>query len=427
MPNAPTTQAGRHSLFDDASQNSCRRDDDLIDRVSELGFSIPLPVVAISPADRRTFLKAATVPCVAACAAMCFRGSRAVALVPSKEIDDEARFRVEARFYEKLAGKSVQCHLCPRGCVVEPGQRGHCRIRENQGGTYYSLVHSRVCAAHIDPIEKKPFFHFHPGTVAFSLATAGCNVNCKFCQNWEISQAKPEDLPARYMPPKDIAALAKQNQCPTVAFTYSEPTVWNEFVTDVADVVHEQGLKSVVISNGFIQQQPLKRLCQRVDAIKIDLKAFSAEYYREVVHGELQPVLDTLITTRKEAKWMEIVHLVVPTLNDGDTELRDLARWIKANLGSDVPVHFTRFHPMYLLKNLPPTPVETLERAKKIADAEGLQFVYIGNVPGHPAENTYCPKCSRLLIERAGFTITRNHIRKGKCEFCKQTIPGVWS
>jgi pyruvate formate lyase activating enzyme len=316
--------------------------------------------------------------------------------------------------------------MCPRGCVVADQERGHCRVRENRGGKYYSIVHSRVCAAHIDPIEKKPFFHFYPGIVAFSIATAGCNVNCKFCQNWEISQAKPEELPATYLPPAEVAKLAKQNDCPAVAFTYSEPTVFNEFVTDTADAAREQGLKSVVISNGFIQQEPLKRLCQHVDAIKTDLKSFSPAYYKDVVNGELQPVLDTITTIHKQGRWTEIVHLVVPTLNDKDAEFRGLAKWIKSEVGPDVPIHFTRFHPLYLLKNLPPTPVETLERAKAIADAEGLHYVYIGNVPGHPAENTYCPKCHRLLVERAGFTITQMHIRKGKCEYCQNEIPGVW-
>jgi len=414
------------SITAHSSPSKLRSSDALIDRVSDLGISIPVSGMPAAPLDRRTFLKATTLPCLATCA-FCLRGAPAHGLATLSAGEDDARFRVEARFYEKLPDKLVRCHLCPRGCVVASGQRGHCRIRENRNGTYYSLVHSRVCAAHVDPIEKKPFFHFHPGVVAFSLATVGCNVTCKFCQNWEISQAKPEELPARYMPPADVASLAKQNQCPAVAFTYSEPTVWNEFVTDAADAVREQGLKAVVVSNGFIQQEPLKRLCRHVDAIKIDMKAFSAKYYREVVDGELQPILDTLVTTRKEARWMEIVHLVVPTLNDGDAEFRDLAKWIKANLGNDVPIHFTRFHPMFLLKNLPPTPVGTLERAKAIADAEGLQYVYIGNVPGHPAENTYCPKCHRLLIERAGFTVKQNHIRKGKCEYCQHGIPGMWS
>lgn len=397
------------------------------DRVSELGFSVLFQPSAQPRLGRREFLKTTGLPCLAVCAAACLRGSHAIALGNRSVQQDDKRFRTEARFYEKLPGKRVQCHLCPRACVVSDGNRGHCRVRENRDGTYYTLVHSRVCAAHVDPIEKKPFFHFYPGAMAFSLATAGCNVSCKFCQNWEISQAKPEDLPARYMPPTDIALLSKHNECPVVAFTYSEPTVWNEFVTDAADAARQQGLKTVVISNGFIQQDPLKRLCKHVDAIKIDLKAFSANYYREIVRGELQPVLDTLTTTRKEAKWMEIVHLVVPTLNDRDDDFRNLARWVKTNLGGDVPLHFTRFHPMYLLKNLPPTPVDTLERAKKIADAEGLQFAYVGNVPGHAGENTYCPKCRRLLIERAGFTIAQNHIRKGKCEYCRQVIAGVWN
>jgi pyruvate formate lyase activating enzyme len=397
-----------------------------IDRVCEAGVRLPVWPVAPAPSDRRTFLKTVTLPCLAACAATCLRTSPLSAKGSFADQDD-ARFRVEARFYEKLPGRNVRCHLCPRSCVVGDRQRGHCRVRENRGGTYYTLVHSRVCAAHIDPIEKKPFFHFRPGILAFSLATAGCNVNCKFCQNWEISQAMPEDLPATYMPPADVAALAKKNQCPAVAFTYSEPTVFNEFVTDAADAARDQGIRAVVVSNGFIQQEPLKRLCRHVDAIKIDLKAFSPQYYREVVNGELQPVLDALVTTRKDAKWMEIVHLLVPTLNDKDTELRELARWVKSNLGTDVPLHFTRFHPLYLLKNLPPTPVETLERAKAIADAEGLQYVYIGNVPGHPAENTYCPGCHRLLIERTGFTVTQNHVRAGKCEYCRRVIPGVWN
>src|SRR5512135_1228205 len=242
-----------------SSLQGLRQNHESGDRVSELGFSIPLSAIAPTLADRRTFLKVATLPCLATCVAACLRSNSAFALEAPSLADDDVRFRVEARFYEKLAGKNVRCKLCPRGCVVGDGQRGYCRVRENRGGTYYSLVHSRVCAAHIDPIEKKPFFHFHPGVLAFSIATAGCNVNCKFCQNWEISQARPEELPAMYLPPAAVAASAKQNQCPAVAFTYSEPTVFNEFVTDTADAVRAQGLKSVVVSNGFIQQEPLKK------------------------------------------------------------------------------------------------------------------------------------------------------------------------
>ena len=389
-------------------------------------FSCPVNLNGELP-NRRFFLKTLAVPCVACCAMAMVRDSFGV---PSSawisEPDNDSRFRVEARFYDKLPGKSVRCKLCPRECTVAAGDRGYCRVRENQKGTYFSLVHSRIVSAHIDPIEKKPFFHFFPGHNAFSVATVGCNVNCKFCQNWEISQAKPEDLPAKYLPPKDLASLASQNKCVAVAFTYSEPTVFNEYVTDAADAAREQGVKSIVVSNGFIQQGPLKRTCQHVDAIKIDLKSYSQDYYRDVVGGQLQPILENLVTVRKQGRWMEIVYLVVPTLNDRDTEIRDMSRWIKRELGPDVPIHFTRFHPLYLLKNLPPTPVETLERLKAVADSEGLHYVYIGNVPGHPAENTYCPKCHHVVIERAGFTIAQINLQNGKCKNCHNPIPGVW-
>jgi len=377
--------------------------------------------------DRRLFLKTLAFPCAAACAMALTRNCFSLPIGTwGTAGEDDSRYHVEARFYEKLPDKMVRCKLCPRECVVAQGSRGYCRVRENRNGIYYTLVHSRIVSAHIDPIEKKPFFHFLPGHMAFSVATAGCNVNCKFCQNWEISQARPEDLPAQYLPPKELAALAGENRCPVVSFTYNEPTIFNEYVTDAAEAARDAGLKSVVVTNGFIQQAPMKRVCQRADAIKIDLKAFSADYYRNVVNGQLQPILDTLVTIRKQGRWLEIVYLTVPTLNDREAEIRDMSRWIKAELGPDVPIHFTRFTPLYLLKNLPPTPVETLERAKAVADAEGLHYVYIGNVPGHPAENTYCPKCHHLVIERAGFTIKQMNLRKGKCQNCQNPIPGVW-
>jgi len=223
-----------------------------------------------------------------------------------------------------------------------------------------------------------------------------------------------------------IADLAKRYSCPTIAYTYSEPVVFSEFLMDTADAGHAAGVRSVVVSNGYMQQKSLQAAYGKMDAVKIDLKSFSESYYRDVVCGELKPVLDSLVTLRKMAKWTEIVYLVVPTLNDSDSEFRGLARWIKTNMGVDVPVHFTRFHPEYLLKNLPPTPVPTLERAKAIADAEGLHYVYIGNVPGHPAENTYCPKCRKLLVERVGLTTSQMLIQKNSCPFCKQPIPGIW-
>ncbi len=371
-------------------------------------------------------MKAAALPCLASGGLGSSRGSAGI-VPPAPTAEDDSRFIVEAKFYEKLAYKKIKCKLCPRECVIDDRERGYCGARENRAGRYFTLVHSRVCTAHVDPIEKKPLFHFSPGTLAISVATAGCNVNCKMCQNWEISQVRPEQVRSTYLPPRELAALAKKYQCPSIAYTYSEPVVFYEYVSDSAEAAHAMGVKSVVISGGYIQQDPLKQWCKSVDAIKVDLKAFSQKFYQDVVKGDLKPVLDALVTIRKEGTWTEVVYLVIPTLNDSDGEFKALAKWMRADLGPDVPIHFTRFHPEYLLTNLPPTPLETLERAKSIADAEGLHYVYIGNVPGHPAENTLCPKCRRVVIERLGFTISQLHLKKGKCEFCAQAIPGVWS
>jgi pyruvate formate lyase activating enzyme len=379
-----------------------------------------------SPLDRRSFLKCA----LASGAALGIGGAaRQAAARPSTAAsgsEEDVHFVVEAKFYQKLPNRKIKCKLCPRECAVGDKERGYCGVRENRGGTYYTLVHSRVCAAHVDPIEKKPLFHYLPGSTAFSVATAGCNVNCKFCQNWDISQSRPEEVPAQYAPPQRVAELARQFDCPTIAYTYSEPVVFAEYLMDAADAGHAAGIRSIVVSNGFMQQDALKEAYGKMDAVKIDLKSFSESYYNKVVTGQLKPVLDTLVTLRKMGKWTEIVYLVLPTLNDSDQEFRGLAQWIKTNLGPDVPLHFTQYHPEYLLKNLPITPVPTLERAKAIADAEGLHFVYIGNVPGHPAQNTYCPKCRKMLVERIGFTASEILIRKNSCPFCQQPIPGVW-
>jgi pyruvate formate lyase activating enzyme len=287
-------------------------------------------------------------------------------------------------------------------------------------------VHSRPCTFHADPIEKKPLFHYHPGSLAFSIATAGCNVNCKFCQNWEISQVRPEEIRSIYMPPTKTVELAKQYRCFSIAYTYSEPVVFYEYMYDTAVAGNKHGVKSVVITAGYIAKDPLIKLCHSVDAIKVDLKAFTEKYYQDLVNGELKPVLDSLITMCDLGMWTEIVYLVVPTLNDSDEEITGLCRWIKNYLGKDVPVHFTRFHPQYLIKNLPPTPLKTLERAKEIADAEGLHYVYIGNVPGHPAENTYCPDCRQVVVRRTGFIIREINIKNGCCQQCGTRIAGKW-
>ena len=390
------------------------------------GMSIPDSTL-VAVCDRRSFLRTAALPCIATCASAFVGGPLAAPLLAAPAAENDAQFVREAQFYEKLAYKKIKCKLCPRECVIDDRERGYCGARENRGGTYYTLVHSRVVTAHIDPIEKKPFFHVLPGTLAFSIATAGCNVNCKMCQNWEISQVRPEQVRATYAPPAKVAELARENRCPAIAYTYSEPVIFYEYVVDTAQAAHEVGVRSVVVTGGYVSEEPLKKLCKAVDAIKVDLKAYSEKFYKEVVNGELKHVLNTLVTIRKQGMWNEIVYLVVPTLNDSDQEFQGLARWIKSDLGPDVPLHFSRFHPEYLLKNLPPTPLETLERAKAIADAEGLHYVYIGNVPGHPAESTYCPKCRKVVVERLGYTVGAVHLKHGKCEYCHTPIPGLWS
>ncbi|MFA4840018.1 MAG: AmmeMemoRadiSam system radical SAM enzyme [Candidatus Neomarinimicrobiota bacterium] len=332
----------------------------------------------------------------------------------------------EARYYRKLDGKNIQCQLCPKSCIVSPGQRGYCRVRENRDGIYQTLVYGRLCTINLDPIEKKPLFHFLPGTTAVSVATAGCNVQCKFCQNWNIAQVKPEDISFEYLSPEALVGLTKSRQSPTIAFTYNEPTVFTEYILDTAAVAKQRGIHSVMISNGFIQKQPLLDLCKVLSAYKVDFKAFSEKFYSEVVSGSMKPVLDTMVRIKEQGVWLEIVNLVIPTQNDDRNSLRELSRWVVNNLGIDTPVHFTRFHPQYRMNNLPPTPTRTLETAYEIAREAGIRYVYVGNIPQNQKENTYCHHCGNLLIERAGFFINSNKITDGKCGSCQTKIPGIW-
>jgi pyruvate formate lyase activating enzyme len=323
-------------------------------------------------------------------------------------------------------GDYVQCNLCPHRCIIADGERGICRVRENQSGRLYSMVYGNPCAVHVDPIEKKPFYHFLPTIGAFSLATAGCNLRCLYCQNWSISQVTPEETQNHDLPPEAVLRYAREYNAPVIAYTYSEPTAFYEYMLDTARLAREAGLLNVVISAGFINPEPLRELCQAVDAIKIDLKGYDEEFYREVCEGELEPVLEAIRTIYESGVHLEIVNLVVPTLNDDLDQLRALSRWIARDLSPGVPLHFSRFHPDYKLANLPPTPVETLEQAREIALEEGVRFVYAGNVPGHPANHTYCPACGEVLIERQGYNVLSYHIKDGTCEFCGEAITGVW-
>ena len=374
--------------------------------------------------DRRQALAAAAAAAVAA--ALPRPAGSAEQRVGAPVDPDELPAR-EASWYRKLDERRVECQLCPRGCQVADVERGGCGVRENRGGSYYTLSYGLPCSIHVDPIEKKPFFHLRPGARALSFATAGCNVECKFCQNWEISQYRPEQVRSFWLPPGDLAAAARQAGAPFLSATYSEPVVFWEYVRDAAIEGRRLGVRSTVVSNGYIQEQPLRDVLPYLAAVKVDLKAFREAFYRDVVRGELKPVLRALEVIRGSGTWLEIVVLLIPTLNDSEEEARDLARWVRATLGPDVPVHFTRFHPTYRLTNLPPAPVATLERAWQAARAEGLHFAYLGNVPGHPGESTACPGCGATLIQRVGFEVVKNTLKKGACPTCGRAIPGVWT
>lgn len=332
----------------------------------------------------------------------------------------------EALFYQKLDNKIVQCQLCPRQCTIPDGKRGFCGVRENRRGTLYSLSYAKLVAAHIDPIEKKPLFHFLPGTSAYSIATAGCNLKCKFCQNWEISQRKPEEVDFTYLEPQDLIVKVKQAGSPVIAYTYSEPTIFYEYMLETAKLAKLSGIKNTMHSSGYINEEPLRELSKYMDAANIDLKGFSDDYYQNLTEGSLIPVLNSLKILKEEGVHLEITNLVLPGYNDDPDIVRKMCLWIKDNLGVATPLHFSRFFPLYKLSNLNPTPVDTLEKCRQIAIDTGLKYVYIGNVGAHPAENTYCPKCKNIIIKRVGYIVEQVNLSNGRCKFCNENIEGVW-
>lgn len=332
----------------------------------------------------------------------------------------------EARYYQKLSGNFVQCNLCFRRCTIPDGGRGYCGVRENRKGILYTLVYGKPSAVHVDPIEKEPLHHFLPGGRILCIGTAGCNFKCSFCHNWHLAASLPEEIRKYDLPPEKIVEMALEHEVEAISFTYNEPTIFYEYMYDVSKLAKEKGLRVVFHTNGAMNSEPLRELLKYVDAVTVDLKAFTAEFYKVTSFSKLEPVLNTLKILKEEGVWFEIVNLVIPTQNDDMENIREMCIWIKDNLGGDVPVHFSRFSPAYKLTMLPPTPVETLEDARKICLDSGMNYVNIGNVPGHEANSLFCPKCGKKLIHRIHFTVLGNNLKDGKCPSCGHEIPGVW-
>ncbi|MBN1336348.1 MAG: AmmeMemoRadiSam system radical SAM enzyme [Deltaproteobacteria bacterium] len=323
----------------------------------------------------------------------------------------------------------VTCLLCPRRCRIPPGAAGDCRVRVNLDGRLLAVTYGRPVAVHVDPMEKKPLFHFLPGAEIFSLATVGCNLHCIHCQNWEISQADPGEHDVYDLPPDRVAAVAAHEGCRAVAWTYTEPIVFYEYTYDGSVACRERGLKTVLVSAGYANPRPWRRLCGVIDAAILDLKAFSDAHYREVCGGTLAPVLEAIRIAHEEGVWIEVLNLLVPTRNDDPALVDALVDWMLTTLGPDVPLHFTAFHPDYRLKNLPPTPTRTLLAARKRALGAGLHHVYVGNVPGGEAECTWCPACHARLVHRVGYRVLENRLAAtgGRCPECGAQVAGVWA
>ncbi len=333
----------------------------------------------------------------------------------------------EARWWEPEANGRVHCYLCPRHCHIHPGQGGFCFIRVNRDGRLFTLGYGSPAALQVDPIEKKPLNHFLPGTRIFSMGTAGCNMGCFFCQNWDISKSHHDQVNSQPVAPEQVPLLAIRHGCDAIAFTYNEPTIWGEYVIDICKAARPLGLKTVMVTNGYITYDAFHEVYDHIDAANVDLKAFTENFYGKITLTHLEPVLDTLRWLKNETSvWFEITNLMIPTLNDDPEETRKLCDWILQNLGPDVPLHFTAFHPDFKLQDKPATPPETLHRARRIALEAGLHYVYEGNIFSEAA-STFCPSCGMLLVERSWHKINKNRLKEGHCPKCDLAIPGVWS
>ncbi len=341
---------------------------------------------------------------------------------PSEEVDV-----TEARYYRSLPNRAVQCELCFRGCRIPEGRNGFCRNRQNTDGTLRNVVYGQPSAVNVEPTEKEPMHHFLPGTNMLCIGTASCNFRCRFCHNWHLSQRSFDQVRRRHSyTPEQMARYGKRAGVPAVSFTYNEPTVFYEYMYDVAVAARREGLRPIFHSNGSLSPEPLRDLLQHIDAVTIDLKAFSDEFYSDLCGARREPVLETLKIIKEEGVWLEVVNLVLPGHNDEPAEIKEMCRWIRTELDAETPLHFSRFSPSYKMTDLSPTPVRTLERCRDIAHDEGLLYVSIGNVPGHEANSSFCPDCGTRIITRHHFTVSDIKMENGACAECGRKIAGVW-
>ncbi|MFC2091147.1 AmmeMemoRadiSam system radical SAM enzyme [Elusimicrobiota bacterium] len=333
----------------------------------------------------------------------------------------------EAMYYKKIREDLFRCDLCPNKCTLRKGSRSLCLVREVKDDKLYTFVYGNPTAVHIDPIEKKPLYHFMPGKSTLSIATAGCNFTCLNCQNWQISQFSPEETVNYRMLPEEVVDTAVASGCGVISYTYSEPSVFFEYMYETSRIAKKKGIKNTSVTNGYLNPGPLKELCSYLDASNVDLKGFSDEFYIKVTGGRLAPVLDAIVLMKSLGVHVEITNLLLPEYNDSDTMIKDMCKWILKNTGSNTPLHFSRFSPMYKLKNLQPTPKNIMIRAKEIANDSGLNYVYLGNISKSGGQDTLCHNCGRILIKRTGYFVHKVDVAGGKCRFCNADIPGVWS
>jgi len=332
----------------------------------------------------------------------------------------------EAQFYYKKEENIVLCELCPNYCLILPGKLGRCNVRENKEGTLYSLSYGNLISFTQDPIEKKPFYHIIPGTQSLSIATFGCNLHCSFCQNWQISQKGESKDETQFVSPADVIKKAKQTKSKSISYTYTEPTIFYEYVLDVARLAKKAGIKNLLVTNGYINPKPLKKIYKYIDGANIDLKFFNPDSYKKYCGGDLEPVLETIRLLKKRGVWIEITHLLIPGLNDDLQELKQMCNWIVRQVGDDTPIHFSRFFPRYKLTDIAPTDPKKLEEAYHIAKNAGLKHVYIGNIPSDKYDTTFCKNCDCVLIRRNLFNITSNNVFMGKCKACGTHADGIW-